>query len=49
MPETIFSKIIAKQIPAKIQYEDDRYIVIHEQNTPFHDISLSAPVSGELI
>jgi histidine triad (HIT) family protein len=30
MPETIFSKIIAKQIPAKIAYEDDKYIVIHD-------------------
>jgi histidine triad (HIT) family protein len=37
MPETLFSKIIAKQIPAKIQYEDDRYIVIH-------DIQPAAPV-----
>jgi histidine triad (HIT) family protein len=37
MPETIFSKIIAKQIPAKIAYEDDKYIVIH-------DISPQAPV-----
>ena len=37
MPETIFSKIIAKQIPAKIAHEDDRYIAIH-------DISPQAPV-----
>lgn len=37
MPDTIFSKIIARQIPAKIQYEDDRYIVIH-------DIQPAAPV-----
>src|SRR5918993_3796816 len=37
MPETIFSKIIAKQIPAKVQYEDERYIVIH-------DIQPAAPV-----
>jgi len=37
MPETIFSKIIAKQIPSKIQYEDDKYIVIH-------DIQPAAPV-----
>ena len=37
MPETIFSKIIARQIPAKIQYEDDRYLVIH-------DIQPAAPV-----
>jgi histidine triad (HIT) family protein len=37
MPETIFSKIIAKQIPAKIVYEDERYIAIH-------DIQPAAPV-----
>lgn len=37
MAETIFSKIIAKQIPAKIAYEDDRYIAIH-------DIQPQAPV-----
>ena len=34
---TIFSKIIAKEIPAKIQYEDPNYIVIH-------DIQPQAPV-----
>ena len=37
MSETIFSKIIAKQIPAKIEFEDDRCIVIH-------DIQPAAPV-----
>jgi len=37
MPDTIFSKIIAKQIPARVQYEDDEYIVIH-------DIQPAAPV-----
>jgi histidine triad (HIT) family protein len=37
MSETIFSKIIAKQIPAKIAYEDERYIAIH-------DIQPAAPV-----
>ena len=34
---TIFSKIIAKQIPAKIAYEDDLYLAIH-------DINPAAPV-----
>ena len=34
--ETLFTKIIARQIPAKIAFEDDRYIVIH-------DISPQAP------
>ena len=37
MSETIFSKIIAKQIPAKIAYEDAKYVVIH-------DINPAAPV-----
>lgn len=37
MEETIFAKIIAKKIPAKIAYEDDTYIVIH-------DIAPQAPV-----
>lgn len=37
MPETLFSKIIAKQIPAKIAHEDDNYIAIH-------DIQPQAPV-----
>lgn len=35
--ETLFEKIIARQIPAKIAYEDDTYIAIH-------DISPQAPV-----
>ncbi|HZZ42636.1 MAG TPA: histidine triad nucleotide-binding protein [Tepidisphaeraceae bacterium] len=30
MSETIFSKIISRQIPAKIEFEDDRCIVIHD-------------------
>jgi histidine triad (HIT) family protein len=34
---TIFSKIIAKEIPAKIAYEDEKYLVIH-------DIRPAAPV-----
>jgi len=37
MEETIFEKIIARKIPAKIAYEDEAYIVIH-------DISPQAPV-----
>ena len=37
MSETLFSKIIARQIPAKIEFEDDRCIVIH-------DIQPAAPV-----
>ncbi len=37
MPETIFSKIIRKEIPAKIVYED-------ELSLAFHDIAPKAPV-----
>src|SRR6266576_420389 len=37
MAENLFQKIIARQIPARIAYEDDQYIAIH-------DISPQAPV-----
>lgn len=37
MPKTLFEKIIAREIPAKIAYEDDRCIAIH-------DIQPQAPV-----
>ena len=37
MSKTLFQKIIAREIPAKIEHEDDRCIVIH-------DISPQAPV-----
>ena len=37
MDETLFTKIIARRIPAKIAFEDDRYIAIH-------DIQPQAPV-----
>ena len=37
MADTLFSKIIAKQIPAKIAFEDENYIAIH-------DIDPKAPV-----
>ena len=37
MPDTLFTKIIKREIPAKIAFEDDRYIVIH-------DIAPQAPV-----
>jgi histidine triad (HIT) family protein len=30
MAETLFQKIIAREIPAKIAYEDDQYIAIHD-------------------
>ena len=37
MEESIFSKIIARKVPAKIEYEDESYIVIQ-------DIKPAAPV-----
>jgi histidine triad (HIT) family protein len=37
MPKTLFQRIIDREIPAKIEYEDDRCIVIH-------DIAPEAPV-----
>ncbi len=37
MTETIFSKIIRKEIPAKIIYEDDQCLA-------FHDVQPQAPV-----
>jgi histidine triad (HIT) family protein len=38
MPDSIFSKIINRQIPARIAYEDERYIAIHDINpqAPVH-------------
>ncbi len=37
MPETIFSRIVRKEIPAKIVYED-------EVSLAFHDLNAQAPV-----
>lgn len=37
MSESIFTKIINREIPAKIEYEDDQFIAIH-------DIHPAAPV-----
>jgi len=37
MEETLFAKIIAKQIPATFEYEDERYVAIR-------DIQPAAPV-----
>jgi len=38
MADSIFTKIINRQIPAKIAYEDDQYIAIHDINpqAPVH-------------
>jgi len=46
MEETLFSKIIARKIPAKIAYEDDRYIAIHDINpqAPVHLLIITKKV-----
>jgi histidine triad (HIT) family protein len=38
MTRTLFERIIAREIPAKIEYEDERCIVIHdiEPKAPVH-------------
>jgi histidine triad (HIT) family protein len=38
MSESIFTKIINRQIPARIAYEDERYIILHDINpqAPVH-------------
>jgi histidine triad (HIT) family protein len=38
MADTIFTKIIEKKIPAKIAYEDESYLAIHDVNpqAPVH-------------
>jgi histidine triad (HIT) family protein len=38
MEESLFTKIITRKIPAKVAYEDDTYIVIHDINpqAPVH-------------
>ena len=38
---TLFERIIARQIPAKIIYEDDQVLA-------FHDIQPQAPVRGTI-
>ncbi|NBV44157.1 MAG: histidine triad nucleotide-binding protein [Planctomycetia bacterium] len=37
MAETVFSRIIAREIPARIEHEDDRCLA-------FHDVAPQAPV-----
>jgi histidine triad (HIT) family protein len=56
MPETVFSKIVRKEIPAKIIYEDERSLAFHRINLSFgynqdvngslafHDLPAQAPV-----
>lgn len=44
--ETLFTKIIERKIPAKIAYEDDTYIVIHDisPQAPVHVLVIAKPV-----
>jgi histidine triad (HIT) family protein len=46
MEETLFSKIIAKKIPAKIVFEDDEYIVIEDINpqAPVHILVITKKI-----
>ncbi len=50
MPQTIFEKIIARQIPAKIAFEDERYIAIHDLNpqAPVHLLVIPKKVIATL-
>ena len=50
MEETLFTKIIARKIPAKIEAEDDRYIVIHDINpqAPVHVLVIPKKVIATL-
>jgi len=50
MEETLFSKIIARKIPAKIAYEDDAYIVIHDidPQAPVHLLVITKKVIATL-
>jgi histidine triad (HIT) family protein len=61
MAKTLFERIIAREIPAKIEYEDERYIVIHDiaPQAPVHvlvipkkaipKVSDAAPEDAELV
>lgn len=46
MEETLFTKIIQRKIPAKIAYEDEQYIVIHDINpqAPVHVLVITKRV-----
>ena len=46
MDETLFTKIINRTIPARIAFEDDAYIVIHDINpaAPVHLLVISKKV-----
>ena len=43
MTDNIFLKIINKQIPAKIVYEDDLCLAFHDINPQGRCMSLSSP------
>jgi histidine triad (HIT) family protein len=50
MEETIFTKIIGRKIPAKIAYEDEKYIMIHDINprAPVHLLVITKRVIPSL-
>lgn len=50
MSKTIFQRIIDREIPAKIEYEDDRCIVIHDvqPQAPVHLLVIPKTVIARL-
>lgn len=46
MEETLFTRIIKREIPAKIQYEDEKCIVIHDiqPQAPLHLLVITKKV-----
>ena len=50
MEETLFTKIIQRKIPAKIAYEDEKYIVVHDINpqAPAHVLVITKKVIATL-
>ncbi|HVU23192.1 MAG TPA: histidine triad nucleotide-binding protein [Opitutus sp.] len=46
MPKTIFERIIAREIPAKIEYEDEQCLVLHDiqPQAPVHVLIVSKKV-----
>lgn len=50
MESTLFTKIIERKIPARIEYEDDRYIAIHDINpqAPVHLLVIPKRVIASL-
>jgi histidine triad (HIT) family protein len=50
MPKTLFQRIVDREIPARIEYEDDLCIVIHdiEPQAPVHLLIIPKQVIGRI-